>query len=144
MEVDKRGLCAFDNKRFILDNGIDTLAYGHKSITANVQDAEGDAHDHDRVLTMREARRQGIVRSYLPGFLAVGQDPRVTDQSLVRFNQDDDAAQPARKRNAAAAQLDNMSSTSATNSTTSTSTSSSASPPLLDFLDLQILDTDSE
>ena len=30
----KRGLCAYDDKRYIKENGIDTLAYGHRSLTA--------------------------------------------------------------------------------------------------------------
>jgi hypothetical protein len=31
-EFEKRGLCAFDDKRYILDDGITTLAYGHKTL----------------------------------------------------------------------------------------------------------------
>ena len=31
-ENKKRGLCAFDDKRYLLDNGIDTLSFGHYSI----------------------------------------------------------------------------------------------------------------
>ncbi len=34
--MEKRGLCAFDNKRFLLDDGISSLAYGHHSITNKV------------------------------------------------------------------------------------------------------------
>ena len=33
----KRGLCSFDDKRFVLDDGINTLAYGHKDITKKVE-----------------------------------------------------------------------------------------------------------
>ena len=32
-EINKRALCAYDDKRFILDDSIHTLAYGHKDIT---------------------------------------------------------------------------------------------------------------
>jgi hypothetical protein len=32
IKVNKIGLCCFDNKRYVLDNNIDTLAYGHKDI----------------------------------------------------------------------------------------------------------------
>ena len=32
IEFEKRGLCAFDDKRFLLQDGINSLAYGHKSI----------------------------------------------------------------------------------------------------------------
>ena len=30
--LNKIGLCAFDGKRYVLDNGKDTLAHGHKNI----------------------------------------------------------------------------------------------------------------
>jgi hypothetical protein len=32
MSINKVGLCCFDNKRYVLPNNIDTLAYGHKDI----------------------------------------------------------------------------------------------------------------
>ena len=32
MEVEKRGLSAYDNKRFLLDDGVHTLAFGHHAI----------------------------------------------------------------------------------------------------------------
>ena len=32
VEIDKVCLSAFDDKRYILNNGVDTLAYGHYSI----------------------------------------------------------------------------------------------------------------
>ena len=32
IEMNKSGLCAFDDKRWVLDNGIDTLAHGHYKI----------------------------------------------------------------------------------------------------------------
>ena len=31
-ELNKTSLSGFDDKRYILDNGINTLAYGHKDI----------------------------------------------------------------------------------------------------------------
>ena len=34
-EQNKKALSAYDNKRFILDNGIDTLAWGHHSLSIN-------------------------------------------------------------------------------------------------------------
>jgi len=36
-EVQKRGLCAFDDKRFLLDDGINSLAFGHKNVAAQVE-----------------------------------------------------------------------------------------------------------
>jgi hypothetical protein len=32
MKINKTGLCAFDNKRYILDDGITSLSYGHYKI----------------------------------------------------------------------------------------------------------------
>ena len=37
-ESKKRGLCAYDDKRFLLEDGVHSLAFGHHSITARVQD----------------------------------------------------------------------------------------------------------
>ena len=34
----KRALCAFDDKRFLLEDGVHSLAYGHHRITASVED----------------------------------------------------------------------------------------------------------
>ena len=31
-EINKVGLCCYDNKRYLLDDGITSLAYGHKNI----------------------------------------------------------------------------------------------------------------
>ena len=33
VEMTKLCLCAFDDKRYILDDGVHTLAYGHYSLT---------------------------------------------------------------------------------------------------------------
>ena len=35
-ESKKRGLCAFDDKRFLLEDGVTSLAFGHRDITARV------------------------------------------------------------------------------------------------------------
>ena len=37
MNSKKRGMCSFDNNRFLLDDWIRTLAYWHKDITAKVE-----------------------------------------------------------------------------------------------------------
>jgi hypothetical protein len=41
-EFSKRGLCAFDDKRYICENGIDTLAHGHKSLRQPELEARED------------------------------------------------------------------------------------------------------
>ena len=62
IKVDKRGLCAFDDKRFVMDDGITTLAYGHERITTAVEEIPEPVEIHgDIVLTIGEARREGIV-----------------------------------------------------------------------------------
>jgi len=40
-EFNKRGLCAFDDKRYICENGIDTFAHGHKSLVAAAAAEDG-------------------------------------------------------------------------------------------------------
>ena len=32
LEIQKVGLCAYDNKRYLLDDGIESYAYGHYRI----------------------------------------------------------------------------------------------------------------
>ena len=34
LEIQKVGLCAYDNKRYLLDDGIESYAYGHHKIGA--------------------------------------------------------------------------------------------------------------
>ena len=41
-ETQKRGLCAFDDKRFLLEDGIHTKAFGHKDIPAHLEDFQPD------------------------------------------------------------------------------------------------------
>ena len=37
-EIKKRGLCAYDDKRFLLEDGVHSLAFGHRQITARHED----------------------------------------------------------------------------------------------------------
>lgn len=58
--MDKRALCAFDDKRFILEDGVHTLAYGHHQITAltEEEELEGEgAAPNEIVLSHAEATR---------------------------------------------------------------------------------------
>ncbi len=57
----KRGLCAFDNKRYILDDGIYTLAYGHKDIPNRIEINKIDDPAREKVITEKEARRVGLL-----------------------------------------------------------------------------------
>ena len=61
--MDKRALCAFDTKRFLLDNGCDTLAYGHKDITHNIIQEQIENPGGDIILTAKQARESGLVWS---------------------------------------------------------------------------------
>ncbi len=65
--IEKRGLCSFDDKRFILDDKINTLAYGPKDITKeivrdHIQNPGGDA-----IMTESEARNRGLIWSRRAG-----------------------------------------------------------------------------
>lgn len=57
MQMDKRALCAFDDKRFILEDGVHTLAYGHEQITALTEDVEEEESPNEIVLSHEEATR---------------------------------------------------------------------------------------
>jgi len=56
-------LCAFDTKRFLLDNGCDTLPYGHKDITHDVVQEQIENPGGDIILTAKQARDSGLVWS---------------------------------------------------------------------------------
>ena len=56
--MEKRALCAFDDKRFILEDGISTLAFGHHAITAEL--AEGNAAP-PAVLRVEEADADTLI-----------------------------------------------------------------------------------
>ena len=64
IQIKKLGLCTSDNKRFLLEDGIHTLAYGHKDITAKIESIwEG----RDLVLmSFDEAKSSGLRTSH-PG-----------------------------------------------------------------------------
>ena len=34
LTINRLGLCAFDDKRYVLDSGIDTLAFGHQRVSS--------------------------------------------------------------------------------------------------------------
>ncbi len=65
--MQKRALCAFDTKRFLLDNGCDTLAYGHKDITHDIIQEQIENPGGDIILTAKQARDSGLVWSRRPG-----------------------------------------------------------------------------
>ncbi len=73
--MDKRALCAFDDKRFVLEDGVHTLAYGHKSITAHVEDTEEPELVNDIVLSSAEATRTRPPMEEAVEF-PIGQEPQ--------------------------------------------------------------------
>ena len=56
-------MCAFDTKRFLLDNNADTLAYGHKTITHEITHEAIENPGADIILTAKQARDSGLVWS---------------------------------------------------------------------------------
>ena len=52
----KRGLCSFDDKRYLLEDGIHSLAYGHYSIKANEHKSSETEEEEVRVISAGEAR----------------------------------------------------------------------------------------
>jgi hypothetical protein len=67
VEMQKRGLCAFDDKRFVLADGIHTLSYGHKDITRNViadeviEPVVDDIITHADYIAARRIRRSQLL-----------------------------------------------------------------------------------
>ena len=75
--MNKRGLCAYDDKRYLLADGVHSLAYGHHSIPAKVHAIEPEEPAQSHVLTAAQARLLRIPlakRKVLPA----GHDPRMT------------------------------------------------------------------
>ena len=71
-------MCAFDDKRYLLEDGIHSLAYGHRDIPARVVDVVDEAED-GRVMVPEEAREEGIrVPHRLP------EDPTLTNPNRPR------------------------------------------------------------
>ena len=72
-KIKKRALCAYDDKRYLLADGISTLAFGHKAIPSAVR-AVQEARGNDQVvLTAAEVpTRQLALRKQV---FAIGQDP---------------------------------------------------------------------
>ncbi len=67
IEVEKRGLCGFDDKRCILDDGINSLAYGHKDITGPVIWNQITNPGGDIFMSKCEARNKGLIWSRRKG-----------------------------------------------------------------------------
>ena len=65
--MEKRALYAFDNKRILLEDGIHTLAIGHKDVTAEVQEDRIENPHADDVFPERKAREMGLFWSRRKG-----------------------------------------------------------------------------
>ncbi len=89
MQVSKRGLCAFDNKRFLLADGIHSLAYGHKSITNHVRNIPPRRGAGDEVLTLAVARNRGILQNRQKPIIPLGQNPQDPHPLQVLFTPED-------------------------------------------------------
>ena len=58
--MNKRGLCSIDDKRFLLEDGIQSLAYGHYNIPARIHEIDADEVGNDIVLTADQAHSTRI------------------------------------------------------------------------------------
>ena len=67
LKVEKRALCAFDNKRILLEDGINTLAIGHHQVTASVEKDRVENPGGDAIMTASEARRVRLLWSKRKG-----------------------------------------------------------------------------
>ena len=75
LQIKKRGLCAYDDKRYLLADGISTLAFGHKAIPATVRAVQETRGTEQIVLTSAEA--YGRQMPLFKRRIALGQDPAV-------------------------------------------------------------------
>jgi hypothetical protein len=64
-EFDKKGLCSFDDKRYILEDGISTLAYGHYRVKldANKRQRVHTAEDTEQVQSFADTYHRSNVRN---------------------------------------------------------------------------------
>ena len=71
-------MCAFDDKRFLLEDAINSLAFGHKDIPARVENIEDEGGNGEVVITRAEARAEGILvnRPQQHGDEGAAQNPR--------------------------------------------------------------------
>jgi RNA:NAD 2'-phosphotransferase (TPT1/KptA family) len=63
ISCEKRGLCSFDDKRFLLDDGVHSLAYGHYSITNQVHRDDINISGGEQVMSNKDARDKGLIWS---------------------------------------------------------------------------------
>ena len=56
IETDKRALCSYDDKRFLLDDNITSLAYGHKDIPAGALETIEEEGDDADLVTVQQPR----------------------------------------------------------------------------------------
>ena len=73
-QIRKRGLCAYDDKRYLLADGISTLAFGHRAIPATIREVQETRGFDQVVLTAAEARTRQIPLSKQRQ-LPAGQEP---------------------------------------------------------------------
>ncbi len=70
IETGKRGLCSFDDKRVLLDDEVNSLAYGHYKITGDIQDISEEA---PKIITNQELEEQlDLTENDIPE----GEDPK--------------------------------------------------------------------
>ena len=71
ISCEKRGLCSFDDKRFLLDDGIHSLAYGHYSIAIQVHREDINKSGGEQVMSNKEAPDKGLILSRRTEVLAL-------------------------------------------------------------------------
>jgi hypothetical protein len=86
----KRGLCAYDDKRYLLDDGVNTLAHGHYKIRNKQRQAsDGTKHEHkssqDGVVNIRDEDGEEFT---LMSHAAVSRQPMLT--YLLHHQEDED------------------------------------------------------
>lgn len=77
-EYEKRGLCAFDDKRYIMDDGISTLSYGHYRLSGEDTSIEVALPKSRKLQTFAQAAESGLFSSVAHNGEDVRNDERIT------------------------------------------------------------------
>ena len=90
-EVPKRGLCAFDDKRFLLEDGVNSLAFGHYKAAAQVE--YEDAPEQEGPLADQQIFAEQPARPIAQDVLDNGEDP---GEGFIAFHRASTLAQSSR------------------------------------------------
>lgn len=89
METKKRGLCAFDDKRFLLEDGFNTIAFGHYMLQQIESELDDETEYLDEIIRTEKKRDLGRTPHYEHG---LEEDPLNWEMAFYydEFDSDDE------------------------------------------------------